>query len=280
MVVPAQRFREQVRHLARRFTPVPLSGALATLRAGHKLPPRAVAVSVDDVGPDFLELAWPILEEFSVPVCLAVVPGFADPRAERERLFGIAHPRVRHDPTAARSLAKALDLPDLDYASCFDRLLPLDVERLRRGLVAIGIGPNPRGMLPGSIRIPVLGFEPLRKLAATGLVEIASHSMTHPALREIPERWVRWEMEASRAAVASTFGGCAGFFYPGGGVPDGSASRLVREAGYDYACVVVPELVSARSDFARLGRIAVDGTEGFSVFRLRAAGIPARLKRR
>lgn len=276
LVIPVDRFREQMLDVARRHRPIPMSEAVAAARAGRALPRGAVVITVDDVGPDFLAFAWPILESLSMPVCLAIVTGFADPDARNERLFGIAHAFVGNDPAAAARLGRSLGLTSLSYGECFDRLAGLGPDRLAEMLERSGIPVEIEGPVPGSVRLPLLGIRELKRIAGSGLVEFASHSVTHPDLEWVPEPWLRWELEASRRALVETFGACAGFVYPGGRVPVGeAANEAIRRAGYDYACVVLPGFLGRRSDLTAIRRIAVDGTEPMSAFRLRVAGAAA-----
>lgn len=62
-----ERFRERLRTLARDNDVLPLGEGLRRLREGT-LPRAAVSITVDDGAYDFLARAWPVLEEFSLPV--------------------------------------------------------------------------------------------------------------------------------------------------------------------------------------------------------------------
>lgn len=62
-----ERFRQRLRALARENDVLPLSEGLRRLRDGT-LPRAAVSITVDDGAYDFLARAWPVLEEFALPV--------------------------------------------------------------------------------------------------------------------------------------------------------------------------------------------------------------------
>jgi peptidoglycan/xylan/chitin deacetylase (PgdA/CDA1 family) len=67
---------KQFRFLRRYANVVDLADAVASLRAGRRLPPRAVAITFDDGYRDNLDLAIPMLEEYGLPATFFLVPDF------------------------------------------------------------------------------------------------------------------------------------------------------------------------------------------------------------
>jgi peptidoglycan/xylan/chitin deacetylase (PgdA/CDA1 family) len=67
-------FRRQLAAIRRFGTVVPLDDALAALRNGVPLPPRAVALTFDDGYRDNLELAAPELQRLGMPATVFLVP--------------------------------------------------------------------------------------------------------------------------------------------------------------------------------------------------------------
>ncbi|MFC3230009.1 polysaccharide deacetylase family protein [Marinibaculum pumilum] len=57
---------------------LPVAEIAAALRAGHKLPPRTVGITVDDGSRTFAETAWPRFRAAGFPVTLFVSPDAAD----------------------------------------------------------------------------------------------------------------------------------------------------------------------------------------------------------
>jgi poly-beta-1,6-N-acetyl-D-glucosamine N-deacetylase len=65
--------RRQLDYLSRRCTVVPLLEGLRTIERGEPLPPRTIAITVDDCDLSFYELGWPIFQQFRVPLLCNVI---------------------------------------------------------------------------------------------------------------------------------------------------------------------------------------------------------------
>lgn len=280
LVVARESFREQMLHLSQSFNVVKLSEGLRCLRERGELPEPSIAITVDDVGVDFERYAWPVLQELGVPVTLAVCPGFMD-GANKPMLFGILHAHLRDRPDVADGLCKILDLPSLTYPQAYESLYGLDVDALGLCLDRLGLPCPYNGTLPGSVRLPVASFKSLRDLVSSGLVEVGSHTMTHPDMRRVSGEWLRWELWESYRRIMAEFGECPLFFYPGGAMtnPPALGRELLKELGYEYGFLAKPDFVDSGKDVQALGRVAVIGGEDASGFRFRAGGWPALARR-
>jgi peptidoglycan/xylan/chitin deacetylase (PgdA/CDA1 family) len=83
--------------------------------------------------------------------------------------------------------------------------------------------------------------EELRTIARSEQFEIGSHTLTHPLLAALAEADQREEIAGSRAVLQRLIdGSILSFAYPYGGVEtiNNVTTRLVREAGYERACIV------------------------------------------
>lgn len=276
LTVRAGDFRRQLEYLVGRFRVRKVAEALREIFGG--VPPEgpAVCITVDDVGTDFERHAWPAIEALSVPVTVAICPALAGELRD-EALFGIAHALLRHSPEGSSRLRRDLAIPDLSYETAWARLRSLDPVPLRACLGDLGVFPEPGGRVPGYVRFPLLGTETLRGMAATGLVDVASHSMTHPDLSRLRGDWLRYELAESKRRIESNFGACPIFVYPGGQrtVPPEPGTVAARDAGYAFAFAGPPDSVAPKKDSMALGRVAVPGNEDFDMFRLRV-GVASR----
>src|ERR1039457_6120223 len=68
----------QCAHLRRHYRPVSMAAVSEWLRGGHRLPPYALAVTVDDGYRDFQEAGYPVFAEFGIPVTVFLVTDFLD----------------------------------------------------------------------------------------------------------------------------------------------------------------------------------------------------------
>jgi peptidoglycan/xylan/chitin deacetylase (PgdA/CDA1 family) len=86
---------------------------------------------------------------------------------------------------------------------------------------------------------PHLSWEHLKEMVANPLVEIASHSVTHPLdLRKMTDEQVRRELKDSKETLESKLGISIEYFVYPVGKNDERIRRLVREAGYKGALVM------------------------------------------
>ena len=275
-------FERHIRHLKNKFNVMPLPEAMDLIHRGTKLPKRSVAVTIDDVGNDFREHAWPVIKQYGAPVTLAVCPGFSQSADERSRLFGVIHAVLRSSTANAAQMCRSLGLPSVKYEDAYAQIFALPLDRMRLCLDSIGVEIDNRTNLPGLVHLPLLDLDWIAEAHKTGLLEVASHTMTHPTLARVTGEWLRWEIRESAKRIRSLFGTCNMFFYPGGGrtVPASIGREILDEAGYRYAFTVDPRIVSAEEDRFECGRITIDGTERLAGLKFRASGIIPMVRQR
>ncbi len=119
-------------------------------------------------------------------------------------------------------------------------------------------------------REPKLTDDQVRTLLASGRVELASHTLTHPNLPTCDPATRRQEIGESRALLARRFGvEVTSFAYPFG-LYDQTDVQLVREAGYSNAVTVIEGVETRLSERPlELRRVKVSGKEGMLGFRMR-----------
>jgi peptidoglycan/xylan/chitin deacetylase (PgdA/CDA1 family) len=107
-----------------------------------------------------------------------------------------------------------------------------------------------------------LSLEEVVDLAGGGLVEVGSHTMTHPLLPEFPAAVQQDEIERSKACLENILGRpVISFAYPHGAYTSETAA-LVRETGYLCACSTLPSAVERETDLFRLPRVGVQDWDG------------------
>jgi peptidoglycan/xylan/chitin deacetylase (PgdA/CDA1 family) len=111
----------------------------------------------------------------------------------------------------------------------------------------------------------------IRLLAASGRVEIGSHTLTHCYLPTTPREEKVREMAESRILLQESAGvPVTSFAYPFGAYGDEDAA-LAAAAGYETAVTTDPGIdrVMGRPDPYRLKRVKISGKEGLAAFSLR-----------
>ena len=117
---------------------------------------------------------------------------------------------------------------------------------------------------------PLLHDE-IASLGADGLVEIGSHTATHPVLSALPPKIQRKEIEESKACLEEILGHpVTSFAYPYGGKRDylTSTVTLLRAANYTRACANFPNGLCKGIDPFQLPRILVRDCDGEAFGRL------------
>ncbi len=262
-------------YITRHFEPVPLRAVSAAITGLGRLPPNALAVTVDDGYKNFLLFGHPIFARYRIPTTLYVVSGFADgrlwlwpdqiayvieraPRASigvelREKeLLELDLSSAASKEQAARNLIEALKtLPNERRLKC--------LEELSR---ACGVEIPP---LPPAGRA-ALNWEELRTLAADG-VEIGCHTDSHPILSRItdPEeldREIRGAKEVMEQRLKRTV---EHFCYPNGRDADISdaAVECVRQAGFVSSVTCTYGLNTLPADPLRIMRLPFDADMNF-----------------
>jgi len=253
--------------------------------------PATVALTFDDGYVDNLLAAEPLLRQYDVPATLFVSSGYTDRGCEYwwdelERILlapgdlparmmvplpggphtldlgASAHYSVAAAERHSRWRAYLSEPPTERHAAflaTWEQLVTLhDAEQwsaLRSLLDAAGrapaMRPTCRPMTAGEIGT----------LARGGVIEIGAHTLTHPALPALSPREQEAEIRDGAAALEAILGHpVRGFSYPHGRFTEDTV-RIVRDAGFAYACAGVPDRPTALEPFT-LGRVGVPDCDG------------------
>lgn len=289
--VTPQHFAEHLEVLRKYSRPTSLRQLTGMLRNGER-PRRHVVVTFDDGYTDNLYNAKPLLERYEIPATVFVTTGrinneqeFMWDELERLLLLPGRLPEVlsikMNGSVQDWRLGQAVHYSDDDY------------RRHRGWTVSQADDPSPRHTLYRSLH-PMLKplpepeqlkvLEQLRALAGVeakgrtthrtmtseevlnlasgGLVEVGSHTVTHPVLSEIPADAQRVEIQQSKSHLEEILGEpVKSFAYPFGAHTEETA-RLVEEAGYDCACSTLPDIVWSGSLCYQLPRVDVGDWDG------------------
>jgi peptidoglycan/xylan/chitin deacetylase (PgdA/CDA1 family) len=292
--VTPRHFAEHLEVLRKVGRPMRLDHLVKDLREGKSLY-RSLIVTFDDGYADNLYNAKPLLERYEIPATIFLTTGCIGqerefwwdeldrlllqprtlPRALHLDIDGSAHdwdlgeaadygedvaqhhrnwrPGDKHDPSVRQSLYRAL----------YHLLRPLPADAQRKVL---------EDLLTWSLARPggrtsyrPLTIQEILTLAQGDLVDIGSHTITHPVLSARPPATQREEIQQSKAYLEEILG-CpvTCFAYPHGGQSDYTAETvaLVREAEFACACSASAGVVRRAADPFRLPRIHVQDWDG------------------
>jgi peptidoglycan/xylan/chitin deacetylase (PgdA/CDA1 family) len=111
--------------------------------------------------------------------------------------------------------------------------------------------------LPNGFGIERLGRQELRTLAASPLITIGSHAMTHRILTDLSPAEAREELRASRAALLEIIGKAPELLAYPFGRADASIAKYAREEGYTAAFTTKDAEVASGADLFFLPRHSI-----------------------
>ncbi len=243
--------RNQLEYLRRHFHVVPLSHLVERLASGAPLDPYTVALTVDDGRHNFYDLFFPLLKEFGMPATFFVVSSFIrrDDWVWTDKVLWLAD-----QPQAPAELA-----PDT-VGGLFRGLNQMRPEARNAQIEAIAERMSisiPKEPPP---KYAPCSWDELREMADSGLVEVGSHTVTHPVLASVTDSEVWQELTTSRAQIEEGLGReVRSFCFPNGKPSDYRPDhlRLVKDAGYTSAVVTRFGMAFNGSNLYELPRMGV-----------------------
>ena len=246
-------FRRQLEYIKKHYTPMTLGGLVQARITDGEYPRNAVVITVDDGYENFFEWAFPLLKELEVPATSFVVPKVLDIDGwlwfdRLTYLFGLEQ-RVFFQGVETELgpwLEKLKLLPATQRDSCAEELI-------REAGTIIPSRPTPEYAL--------MSWAQLHEVAASGLVEIGSHTCTHPILAHTNEEESWEEFSQSRGMIENKLNiEVKSFCYPNGMPGDYLPVHLqmLRRAGYSSAVASHFGMVNEDSDLFSLPRFGVD----------------------
>ena len=245
--VTPERFCAHLEVLRERWRVVPLRDLVDALREGKSVE-GCVALTFDDGYEDNLRVALPALERADVPATVFVVADELGREFWWDRLTRLWSSRRGESGSA-------------EFRALHRRLRGSVREERVRALDELA-SEQPLGAQAGAEPARCLAPDELRTLADAGLVEIGSHTRSHPFLPDLVESAQREEIIGARDALEAVIDReVVGMSYPSGGF-DGSSLALVEEDGMDYACAAASGVCTASSRIHALPRFWVGDWTG------------------
>jgi peptidoglycan/xylan/chitin deacetylase (PgdA/CDA1 family) len=297
--LPPTRFAEQLEIIKRHASVLRLSELVHGLKAG-KLPRRSIVLTFDDGYANNLTHAKPLLAKYAVPATVFVTTGYLDDQREfwsdeLERLLLTpgrlpAQLRIRingHSPEW--DLRETAEYKPDDYAryrtwnawqaetptvrhtvyrELYQEMQLLPLSEQRRVLaelqeqVELTATPRPlhRFLTP----------EEVSALAQDGLIEIGSHTVSHPLLPGLSPAEQEREIRTSKRVLEEiTAQPVSSFAYPYGRYTEDTVN-LVRASGFLSACAAEGTVTQAKTDLFQLPRCPVQDWDGTQFERLLA----------
>ena len=271
MSVSPRNFAEQMSVVRDLTKPISLQELAQRLGEG-KLPKRSVVLTMDDGYADNLHGALPLLKRYEIPATIFVVSSslggefwwdevvrivFTEGVLTTERCLTIAGQEFNWQWRADRDFHKQQEqlLQILYWA-----LRPLSEEKRQKAMEELRH--SIRDVQMEKCWHRALTPSELRTLADCPLIEIGSHTHTHPALAELSHTEQRDEIQQSKAQLEELLERpVTSFSYPNGSAST-ETRTLVREAGFVSACTSDNDIAWRGSDPLHLPRFWVPDWDG------------------
>lgn len=294
LAVTPEHFAEHLEVLRRHYRPMRLDQLVEAWRVG-KLPPRAVAVTMDDGYFDNWQFAQPLLARYEVPMTVFVVLG--NLLAQREFWWDELEQLFLQPGTLPPTLQLQLDGQQYQWELGTTAHYSEEEWQVRRDWhYGCPTTPTPRQQVFYSVwqllhtlsetkRDAVLEqlflwankgrhtrathraltSAELLQLAEDELVELGAHTMTHPVLAKLSIETQQQQIKQSKTLLEELLGQPVnGFSYPHG-LPGDYTSETVaitRAAGFSYACAAFGGIVDKNTDSFQLPRYPIADCDG------------------
>ena len=243
--------RTQFEYLRKHFKVVPLQRIAEQLASGRTLDKKMVALTIDDGRRNCYEFLFPLMKEFQMPATFFVVSSFI--RGEdwiwTDKVLWLSEQPKR----PAELIPGVID----DVFRELNRLRPAErnarIDEMARGAgMSVPQAPPPK--------YSPCSWRELREMADSGLMEIGSHTATHPIFSSISDEESWEELTCSRAQIEEGIGrSVKSFCFPNGMPGDFRPGQIRQVAEAGYSCSVVAEfgMVRSGSDPYQLPRIGM-----------------------
>ena len=265
--VPVWEFAQQMEFLRDRYRVLALSEVIHRVESGLPLPDRTACLTFDDGFRNVYTAAWPILSKYQLPATSFVVTSLPDTGAP-------PWPgRILHALSCTTLLSVRLDGVEwklskgregwATYLRIVEGIKALPREEREKRVEEL-IDSLFEGRSPdwSKSERATMNWAEVEQLAASGLVDIESHTHTHPSLAHCPPDEQFGELRQSLEILRQRFPVKNLFCYPFGKYTPTTAKML---AGLGYRCALTVEegLTSVKSDLYRIRRVGIGpGTTG------------------
>jgi peptidoglycan/xylan/chitin deacetylase (PgdA/CDA1 family) len=252
--------RRQFSYLRQHFRVVPLSQLAESAASARKLDKNLVALTIDDGRRNCYEFFFPLLKEFGLTATFFVVSSFI--RGEdwiwTDKVIWLSEQSQSREELVPGKL-------DGVFRS-LNRMRPEERNASIKAM-ATRIGASLPTSAPAKYQ--PCSWSELREMADSGLMEIGSHTVTHPILSSITDEESWNELILSKSQIEEGIGRTVNCFcYPNGMPRDYRPSQVQQVEQAGYACSVIAEfgMVTRGADRYRLPRIGVARKAGILEF--------------
>jgi peptidoglycan/xylan/chitin deacetylase (PgdA/CDA1 family) len=248
---PIDEFRKQLSYIKKYFFPLKVSDLIIARKSNGSYPENAVAVTIDDGYEDFYHIALPLLKEMGVPATIFVVADLVEEN-------GWMWPdKFHYIVECLRSSCNEFNLKVSKELLSNLKKLPVNNRDDQLKNIAQKYNINIPSEPPPKYKL--MSWDQLNHLSKTELIEIGSHTCTHPIMSHLNYEDSWYEINQSKCLISERLNiDVSSFCYPNGQIGDyrDDQKEMLKQAGYICGIASHFGYVINNSDKYSLPRIA------------------------
>jgi hypothetical protein len=238
---------KQLKIFSELFEPLEIDFALTTFlnkQSNNSKP--GILISIDDADKS-IKYALKYFMKYQIPITLFIPIGLCIDKNKKDGRRSRILCRYRELFSSRERLTLK------EKSKFFDRIINSSFHQLFEYEKQLGFPKKEKNITASR---ELLSLKEIEEIAKNPLVTIASHSMSHNSLAELPENWLKWEIKKSKEYIKALQGKFDLFAYPFGHRKsyNQKVKKLLHEEGIKYAFSTSSEIIKKRSDLLSLGR--------------------------
>ena len=238
---------KQLKIFSELFQPLETDFALKTfLKKKSTNSKPGILISIDDADKS-IKYALKYFIKYQIPITLFIPIGLCIDKNKKDGKISRILCRYRELFLSRKRLSLN------EKSEFFDRIINSSYQELYEYELKLG-SPKKEKNITASREL--LSFKEIEEIAKNPLVTIASHSMSHNSLAELPDNWLKWEIKKSTGYIKALQGKYDLFAYPFGYKKSYNlkVKKLLHEKGIKYAFSTRSKIIKKNSDLLSLGR--------------------------
>jgi len=225
---PIDQFYKQLTYIKKNnYSLWKVSELLSAQKANGSYPENAVAITIDDGYENFYNLAFPLLKELDVPATIFVVSDLVD---KNDWMWP---DKFHYIDDSLKGSSNELDLNvSMEILSNLKKLPVIKREGQLKHIAQeynVSIPSEP----PSKYKL--MSWSQLKDIVQSDLIEIGSHTCTHPIMRYLNNRDSWYEINESKKTISERLQlKVTSFCYPNGQIGDylEEHKKMLQQAGY------------------------------------------------
>jgi peptidoglycan/xylan/chitin deacetylase (PgdA/CDA1 family) len=259
--MPIKQFRDQLNYIKKYFFPLKISELISARKSNGSYPENAVAVTIDDGYEDFYHLALPVLKELGIPATVFVV-------ADLTEEYGWMWPDKFYYLEECLK-GSSNELNTTVSRNLLSNLKKLSVDKRNEQIKDMAQKYNISIPSQPPLKFKLMSWNQLRDVIKTELIEIGSHTCTHPIMSHLNNEDSWYEINKSKKMISEKLNiEVSSFCYPNGKIGDYREEHKIMLEQAGYLCGIPTHFgyIEKNSDIYALPRIS-DGGKDFNLFR-------------